>query len=269
MKRLLFILLSFSSITLHAQEIIDVAVRGISDENRDGVQQDRLEAILDAKRQACEKAGLRIESTTTVENFQTVYDFVESQAEAVLLPGFQIIDNGYGEDGTYTVVLVGKIKTTVAEASSETAFFHIIIWLYEGDEAPDKPYQLLDRLYEWLQTAHGEFTLGEMPIESWEDQLVEVSKTDSLYGRQRYYAFKYQLPSGTAQYVQSTRQADGSLAVHKTQKIRLRPGLNYIMEVGDWNAIYFENPTAFEGSVTNARLYGNYPADFTTIYMKP
>jgi len=110
MKLFLHIMLFTFAIQCYAQEEIDIAVRGISDNNKDGKQKDRLEAIMDAKRQACEKAGLNLESKTIVENFQTVYDYVESQAEAVLLPGFQIIENGYGEDGTYSVVLVGKIK---------------------------------------------------------------------------------------------------------------------------------------------------------------
>ena len=57
MKRLL-IVFHIAAVALCAQDIIDVGVRGISDANRDGVQQDRLEAIMDTKRQACEKAGL-------------------------------------------------------------------------------------------------------------------------------------------------------------------------------------------------------------------
>ncbi len=47
---------------LLAQDVIDVAVKGISDDSRDGAQKDRQEAIMDAKRQACEKAGVRIEA---------------------------------------------------------------------------------------------------------------------------------------------------------------------------------------------------------------
>ena len=98
------------SVGLYAQNIIEITVKGISNQQNDGAQQDRLEAILDAKRQACEKAGLKIESKTTVENFQTVYDLVETKAASVLLPGFQLIEVGYVQDGTYQVVLSGKIK---------------------------------------------------------------------------------------------------------------------------------------------------------------
>ena len=117
MKKLISIslLLCF---TTFAQEVIDISVKGISDSKNEGAQKDRKEAIMDAKRQACEKAGLQIKSKTTVENFQTVFDYIESESEALLLPGFQIIDIGYVADGTYQVVLTGKIKTVVEEKIS-------------------------------------------------------------------------------------------------------------------------------------------------------
>ena len=83
MKRLLIVFQTVAVVVLGAQDIIDVGVRGVSDASRDGIQKDRLEAILDAKRQACEQAGLRIESNTTVENFQAVYDRIETQAAAI------------------------------------------------------------------------------------------------------------------------------------------------------------------------------------------
>lgn len=118
MKTLLTLLL-FSSLLI-AQNIIDITVRGISDQQNDGAQQDRLEAIMDAKRQACEKAGLIIESRTTVENFQVVYDLVETQAATVLLPGFQLVEIGYVQDGTYQVVLSGKIKILDEEKNIST-----------------------------------------------------------------------------------------------------------------------------------------------------
>ena len=264
MKRLLMVFLMVTTMILGAQDIIEVGVRGISDANRDGVQQDRLEAIMDAKRQACEKAGVRIESSTTVENFQTVYDLVETQAAAVLLPGFQIIDNGYGEDGTYSVVLMGQIKTATA-GSSDQARFAIIVWFYETGEALEQPYQLLDKLYDWLLKARGEFTLDGTAIEAWEDQLVAVSRSDSLFNGQRYYAFSYQLPAGTVQYTQKTANIG---AAGKVQKIRLRPNLSYIMEVAGWNAIYFKDPAEFTGTLINPRLYGTYPTDFSGVYGK-
>ncbi len=110
MKALPVILIICLSIPLSAQQIIDITVKGISDSKKDGAQQDRLEAIMDAKRQACEKAGMTLESKTKVKNFKTEYDYVETQSKGVLLAGFQIVDVGYLADGTYQVVLSGKIK---------------------------------------------------------------------------------------------------------------------------------------------------------------
>jgi hypothetical protein len=103
---------------LQAQEILDIMVKGISDAQNDGAQKDRMEAIMDAKLQACEKAGVAINAKTTVENFQTVYDLVESKSEAVLLPGYQLMDVGYTADGTFQVVLSGKIKIIEEEQIS-------------------------------------------------------------------------------------------------------------------------------------------------------
>ncbi|MCH8836665.1 MAG: hypothetical protein IIA60_02560 [Candidatus Marinimicrobia bacterium] len=262
MKRLFIMFQMVAAVVLGAQDIISVGVRGISDANRDGVQKDRLEAIMDAKRQACEKAGISIESTTTVENFQMVYDLVESQAAAVLLPGFQIIDNGYGEDGTYSVVLIGQVKTATA-ASSDQARFTIIVWFYESEDALEQSYQLLDQLYKWLLRAYGEFTLDGSSIEDWEDQLVAVSRSDSLIADRRFYAFSYQLPAGTVQYTQELADYPD-----KVQKIRLRPNRSYIMEVAAWNGIYFKDPVEFSGTGINQRSYGTYPGDFRPVYEK-
>jgi hypothetical protein len=36
---------------------------------------------------------------------------VESKAKAILLPGFQVMDIGYQQDGTYLVILSGKVRT--------------------------------------------------------------------------------------------------------------------------------------------------------------
>lgn len=101
-----------------SQEIIDIMVKGISDTQNNGAQKDRMEAIMDAKQQACEKAGIQINATSTVENFQLVYDLIESKSEAILLPGYQLMDVGYTADGTYQVVLSGKIKVIKEEQIS-------------------------------------------------------------------------------------------------------------------------------------------------------
>jgi formylglycine-generating enzyme required for sulfatase activity len=103
------LLLVILSTVSNASEIIDVQIKGIDDGVRTTKQQDYKEAVLFAKREAIERAGVKIESTTKVKDLILYEDYIESRAEAVLLPGYNIIDVGYAEDGTYHVVLVGKI----------------------------------------------------------------------------------------------------------------------------------------------------------------
>jgi uncharacterized protein YxeA len=92
-------------------EDIYVVIKGRDDGKRTTQKQDYAEALMNAKLQAVERAGIEITSITKVENFQLRSDMIESKAKAVLLPGFQVIDIGYQADGTYLVVLSGKIRT--------------------------------------------------------------------------------------------------------------------------------------------------------------
>jgi len=96
--------------SLGIAETIDVNIKGVDDGVKTSKQQDYSEAVMNAKLQAIEQAGASIESITKVLNFQLKYDAVESKSKAILLPGFQIIDIGYLADGTYQVVLIGKIQ---------------------------------------------------------------------------------------------------------------------------------------------------------------
>jgi hypothetical protein len=91
-------------------ETIDVNIKGVDDGIKTSKQQDYKEAVMNAKLQAIERAGASIESITKVVNFQLQYDAVESQSKGILLPGFQVIDIGYVTDGTYQVVLIGKLQ---------------------------------------------------------------------------------------------------------------------------------------------------------------
>ena len=99
----------FLPLFLSAQTI-DVFEEGISNTQNDGEQKDYQEALMDAKRKAIEKAGVSIKSQTEVKDFQVEFDYIESQAEAVLLPGYQVKKIGYDDKGVYHVVLVGKVK---------------------------------------------------------------------------------------------------------------------------------------------------------------
>jgi hypothetical protein len=105
------LLISILLYGLAFSQTIDVLIKGMDDGVKTNKQQDYAEASMNAKLQAIERAGVEIKSITEVENFQLKYDMVESKAEAVLLPGFQIMDIGYQTDGTYQIVLSGKIKT--------------------------------------------------------------------------------------------------------------------------------------------------------------
>jgi len=100
-----------STALLSTSWAIDVMVKGVDDGVKTNRQQDYREAAMNAKLQAIERVGVEISSLTRVVNFQTKYNMVESKAEAVLEPGFQIIDIGYSEDGSYLVVLAAKVRT--------------------------------------------------------------------------------------------------------------------------------------------------------------
>lgn len=90
-------------------ETIDVQIKGIDDGIKTTKGQDYKEAVLFAKREAIERAGVKIKALTTMQDLVVNSDYIESKAEGVLLPGYNILDIGYTEDGTYQVVLVGKI----------------------------------------------------------------------------------------------------------------------------------------------------------------
>lgn len=124
---------------------IDVLIKGMDDGVRTRKHQDYKEAEMNAKLQAIERAGVEISSITKVVNFETKYDMVESKAKAVLLPGFQVMDMGYQTDGTYQVVLSGKVqagakKSALREITKDGAYI-----LYEGGIVYDAVAQL-----EWV-----------------------------------------------------------------------------------------------------------------------
>jgi len=108
-------------LALHAQEIIDISINGISEGVRTTRRADRDEAILDAKLQAVQRAGVNIQAETEIENFMLKRDWIISTAEAYLLPGYSIIDIGYGDDDSYHIVLVGKIRVAgIEEIKTDT-----------------------------------------------------------------------------------------------------------------------------------------------------
>jgi len=245
------------------QETVEISVKGISDDKKDGAQKDRKEAILDARRQACEKAGLSIQSRTTVENFQTTFDLVETRSEAVLLPGYQIIDIGYVADGTYNVVLIGKIKPSSA-VPREFSDFHLIVWLPEKKGEGMTRERLLDQLYDWFTSIRGVFDINAKPLDACEDYLREILARDSLSDMERrYFSFVYRFPAGNLLYSRPSEGGSGD-----DFKLKLRPGLSYAMTVAHGNAIYFDRPSQFSGALSGKRDFGTYPKGFTSFFKR-
>ena len=118
-KVALFLIFSCFSLIVSSvifAETIDVLIKGIDDGVKTSRDRDYKEAVMNAKLQAIERAGVAVTAITKVENFQLKYDLVETKASAVLLPGFQIIDMGYQKDGTYQIVLAGKVQTGTTSA---------------------------------------------------------------------------------------------------------------------------------------------------------
>jgi hypothetical protein len=116
---------------------IDVQIKGVDDGVKTTKQQDYKEAVLFAKREAIERAGVKIKALTTVKDMVLNSDYIESKAEAVLLPGYNILDMGYSVDGTYQIVLVGKVKT-VAEGVDTKELRYAKSVMERGDKSKAK-----------------------------------------------------------------------------------------------------------------------------------
>ncbi|MBJ6726802.1 hypothetical protein [Geomesophilobacter sediminis] len=72
---------------------------------------DSQRAMIDAKVKAIERAGVKIESSTLVSNFELMSDLVESKSKGVLLPGFEFVELGYDENGAYKVLFIGSVRS--------------------------------------------------------------------------------------------------------------------------------------------------------------
>lgn len=108
MAVLISMVMYLSATAVYAQSF-DVNVRGVDDGVKTSKQQDYKEAVMNAKLQALERVE-NVDAIRKITNFQLRHETIEAKAKKVLLPGFQIVDVGYVEDGTYQVVLVGKIQ---------------------------------------------------------------------------------------------------------------------------------------------------------------
>ena len=112
------------------QRYVDVLIEGYDDGIRTNRTDDRNEALLDAKRQAIERAGVRVSTKLLIddESNSVVVDgerpvesdeyvsqrsnrYIENNAKGVLLPGYIVLDKGYQSDGNYLIILSGKVRS--------------------------------------------------------------------------------------------------------------------------------------------------------------
>jgi len=92
-------------------EIIPISATGFDDGIKTNKRKDRNEAEINAMQKAVEQAGVKIQSETLVHNGILEYQYIFSKVKSMLLPGYKIHDMGYDENGTYQVVLIGKVDT--------------------------------------------------------------------------------------------------------------------------------------------------------------
>jgi hypothetical protein len=92
-------------------KIIQVKIIGYSSGNKTNLKRDCSEAIINAKLKAIERAGVKIEAISVLEDFQLKSDFVEAKSKGIIEPGYEIIEVGYDENGVYKVLLIGEVRT--------------------------------------------------------------------------------------------------------------------------------------------------------------
>jgi hypothetical protein len=258
-KELLFLFcLSIFSGSLFGQDIA-VTVKGISNEQFDGLQKDREEAIVEAKRQACEMAGLNLSSITKVENFKIKQDLIETKAKAVLLPGFRILDIGYLQTGQYVVVLSGAVKSV----NKKNGMANIKIFIKHNNRLFLGSRQgALDLFYKERQKCSSQLFNGKL-IEEFEKDLSAIyKKKDDYYT----LVFVYNLPEGAYSYKHTGYKYNGQLV---TQNMFLRAGGKYLVKnIETKNGI---NSTGFgpireEEASKYKKEFGKFYKDYEKIY---
>lgn len=243
-------------------ETIDVTIKGLDDGKKTSRQQDYKEAVLDAKRQAIEQAGVTVESKSTVRNAVLQEDFIESNAKAVLLPGFQIMDIGYMQDGTYQVVLTGKVqvqpKMPATEADSGALLLLMNIYsvpiTFQIDNKP------LD--------AGGKFAaLVAMKDSTDLSVLPNIREVKKRYnGLPKYFLYLLKLPAGKHQ-IRITAKIIGGSGPAKDGNIvnaEITSGQAAIYEYRadpEYNFILADSGFVFEKLAANKK-----PADTTSAY---
>ncbi len=95
------------------EELVAFKVIGYSYGKKKNLKDDYNEALVDAKVKAIERAGVKIDSITKVENFEVKSDMVEAQAKGTIEPGYEVLEVGYDENGVYKIILIGKVRAKV------------------------------------------------------------------------------------------------------------------------------------------------------------
>lgn len=129
MRQIFFIMMIiFICSGIATSDIINIYIKGVDDGRRTSRQQDYKEALLFAKREAIERAGVQIKSLTTVQDMVANFDYIESKAEAVLLPGYHVMDIGYQIDGTYLIILIGQVQSIEDTPNSKELRYAKSLW---------------------------------------------------------------------------------------------------------------------------------------------
>lgn len=144
MIRLFFILLL--PVFLFGQGVVDISIKGYSDGKKENPQKDRIEAIMDAKKQAIEYAGVEIESYIYIEDSKIINSYIESKANGVLLPGYNIIDVGYTEKGVYIVVLTGKVISKNTQGIDREIKYALKLLEHEDQRTRQKGVDILNEI---------------------------------------------------------------------------------------------------------------------------
>lgn len=93
------------------EDLVEFKVIGYSSGKKKNLKDDYNEALVDAKIKAIERAGIKIDSITKVENFEVKSDMVEAQSKGAIEPGYEIMEVGYDENGVYKILMIGKVRT--------------------------------------------------------------------------------------------------------------------------------------------------------------
>lgn len=212
-----------------AGQTIAVQIKGYDDGIKSSAGQDYKEAVLFAKREAIERAGVTVKSLTTMKDYLVQSDYIESQAEAVLEPGYDVLDIGYQSDGSYLVVLIGQVSLKNKQATdpgqAEAAVSPLFAALSLLSGAPDK-FELsladignypIEKAYfasDARFVIHYDYRNGIMTLDDIDKGVMQLSgnyRTDTDTGKVRL-DFN---PDGTADGSWSFFLASGKMAIRK------------------------------------------------------